>query len=65
MNNAFEILVFLVFFAPLGLLVALNLVMYREARYVAQPPAPAIAREIVAEPVAAEASYDHELRQAA
>ena len=65
MNNAFEILVFLVFFAPLGLLVALNLVMYREARYVAQPPAPVMASEIAAEPPAAEDSNDYELRQAA
>lgn len=65
MNNAFEILVFLAFFAPLGLMVALNLVMYREARYVAQPQAPVSVREIAAEPIAAEASNDYELRQAA
>ena len=65
MNNAFEILVFLVFFAPLGLLVAMNLITYREARYVAQPPAPTIEREIVAEAPAAEAYDDYELRKAA
>jgi hypothetical protein len=65
MNNAFAILMFLAFFAPLGLMVALNLAMYREDRYVAQPPAPVTAREIAAEPVLAEASNDHELRQAA
>ena len=65
MNNDFAILLFLAFFAPLGLMVVLNLVMYREDRYVAQPPAPVTAREIAAEPVSAEASNDYELQKAA
>ena len=64
MNNTFEILVLLVFFAPIGLMVVLNLYMYREARYVAQPPAPMMAAEPVAEPIA-QPSNDYELRQAA
>jgi hypothetical protein len=65
MNNAFEILMFLVFFAPLGLMVALNLVMYREAGDLALPPAPVASAEIAAEPAHAEASNDYELQQAA
>jgi len=68
MNNAFEILAFLVFFAPLGLMVALNLYMYREPRYVAQPPAPMrapTAEPPAAEPVAASVVNEFDFRQAA
>lgn len=72
MNNTFEILVLLVFFVPVGLMVALNLLAYREGRYVAQPPAPTMASEPVAERIAqpltepvAEPLYDYELRRAA
>ena len=70
MNNTFEILMLLVFFAPIGLLVALNLYMYREARYVSQPPAPmmppaAAAPPLFAEPVAARVENEFDFRQAA
>jgi len=70
MNNTFEILVLLVFFAPIGLMVVLNLYMYREARYVSQPPAPvmppaAAAKPLAAEPVAAKVEYEFDFRQAA
>jgi len=62
MNGAFEILVFLVFFAPIGLTVAMNLAMYRDARYDAQPPAP-MRPETRAEP--APAADEYEFRKAA
>jgi hypothetical protein len=68
MNNTFEILVFLVFFAPIALMVALNLYMYREARYAAQPPAPMMppaAQPRAAEPVAARVENEFDFRQAA
>jgi hypothetical protein len=38
--NVFDTLVSLVFFAPLALMVAMNLVMYREERYTVRPPMP-------------------------
>ena len=63
MTNALELLMFLVFFAPIGVMVAMNLAMYREGRYVAQPPAPMLAE--TAAQTAQEASNDYELRKAA
>ena len=38
--NTFDSLVFLVFFAPLALMVAMNLVLYRAERYTVNPPMP-------------------------
>jgi hypothetical protein len=64
MNNAFEILVFLAFFLPIGLIVALNFCMYAEARYMRQPPAsmlPSGPRKAVA----AEVANEFDFRQAA
>ena len=70
MNNTFEILVFLTFFAPVGLIVALNYVLYAEARYMRQPPAPMLTAAKAAEPVAAEPAVarvvnEFDFRQAA
>lgn len=70
MNNTFEILVLLVFFVPVALMVVMNLLAYREARYVSQPPAPmmppaAAAKPLAAEPVAARVENEMDFRQAA
>ncbi len=65
MNNAFEILVFLAFFAPIGLMVALNLLMYRESRYVSQPPAPMLPAASAPRPLPAEVANELDFRQAA
>jgi hypothetical protein len=64
--NAIELLMLLVFFVPIGAMMLLNLAMYREARYVAQPPAPAAAirAPAAAKPAVAE-EYDFDFRQAA
>ena len=62
MTNALELLMFLVFFAPIGVMVAMNLAMYRDARYDAQPPAP-MRPETRAEP--APAADEYEFRKAA
>jgi hypothetical protein len=64
MNNAVELLMLLVFFVPIGAMVLLNLAMYREARYVAQPPAPAMSATAATKPAIAE-EYDFDFRQAA
>ena len=64
MNNAFEILVFLSFFAPIGLIVALNFCMYAEARYMRQPPAPMLPAASVT-PSPAEVANEVDFRQAA
>jgi hypothetical protein len=65
MNNTFEILMFLTFFAPVGLIVALNYVLYAEARYMRQPPAPMLPASTPLQPVAAEVSNEFDFRQAA
>ena len=62
MNNAIELLMLLVFFVPMAAMVLLNLAHYREARYVAQPPAPV--KPAAAVPAIAE-EYDFDFRQAA
>ena len=59
--NVFDSLVFLVFFAPLALMVALNLVTYREERYTVHPPMP---RRPAPTPVEPEAP-EYDLRKAA
>jgi len=65
MNNAFEILVFLAFFAPVGLIVALNFCLYAEARYMRQPPAPMLPASTPPQPVAAEVVNEFDFRRAA
>ena len=64
MNNAFEILMFLSFFAPVGLIVALNFCLYAEARYMRQPPAPMLPATGVTPPPA-EVANQFDFRQAA
>ncbi len=59
--NAFEILMFLVLFTPVFAWVALNLYLYREARYTLQPPAPA--SQAPSQP--AEIAFEPEFRKAA
>lgn len=68
--NTFEMLVFLVFFAPMFALVALNLLLYSDTRYTLQPPAPRLASPAPAIPApaataAAEITLEPELRKAA
>jgi hypothetical protein len=66
MNNAFEILVFLTLFAPVGLIVALNYVMYAEPRYMRQPPAPMLPAATPPQPIAAaKVVNEFDFRQAA
>jgi hypothetical protein len=65
MNNAFEILMFLTLFLPVGLIVALNFCMYAEARYMRQPPAPLAPAAAPSQPVAAEVVNEFDFRQAA
>ena len=68
MNNALDLLMLLAFFAPMGAIVTLNLALYREARYVAQPPAPVRMAIAVAAPAATPAAaeeYDFDFRKAA
>ena len=63
--NAIDLLMLLVFFVPIGAMMLLNLAMYREARYVAQPPAPAMpAAAAAAKPAVAE-ECEFDFRQAA
>ena len=61
--NALSLLMVFVLFAPVCAMVALNLALYAETRYVRQPPAPwsLRAREAVVADVPAEA---YELRRA-
>lgn len=62
--NAFEILVSLVLFAPVLAWVALNLLLYAEARYTLQPPAPAASQApLPSQPV--EVAFEPEYRKAA
>ena len=63
--NTFEMLVFLVFFAPMLALVVLNLALYRETRYTLQPPAPRLASPAPTPVPAAEIAFEPELRKAA
>jgi heme/copper-type cytochrome/quinol oxidase subunit 2 len=69
--NAVSILMMFALFAPVSAMVVMNLVMYRQARYVRLPEAPmspapaceAVVTELPAEAVALQKAY--ELRKAA
>ncbi len=68
--NALSLLMVFVLFAPVGAMVALNLALYGETRYLRQPPAPmslaACEAVVVDEPAEAyELRRAYELRKAA
>ncbi len=68
--NALSLLMVFVLFAPVGAMVALNLALYGEVRYLRQPPAPmslaACEAVVVDEPTEAyELRRAYELRKAA
>jgi hypothetical protein len=61
--NAIDTLMFLVFFAPLAIMVGMNLVLYRDPRYTLCPPMPA-RTAVSGEPAPVE-TVEYELRKAA
>jgi len=66
MNNALEILMLLVFFAPMGAMIALNLAMFREAPTALPKLAPRMAAGAAKHADApASADYEFDFREAA